>query len=323
MSKTDTEAGLKPVYLIVSEQKLLVDQAVERLRKRFAEAGDISMDLQIFSAEKASADEILIACNTLPLASEHRLVIVRDIEKLGREALEALAAYASDPSPMTVLALAGEKLAKNTKLYKAVDRNGEVLARQLDKRDVPDFVAWLFRQRGKAVDGEAVTQLIASVGYDLQKLSAEIDKAVAYVGERDTVACKDVAAVTVAAAPTRVWEFAEALGDRDCRRALQRVAALVEEGESVHGLHALAIRTIRDLIAARALLDRGVGGSAAIAQQMGRQEWQVRRLVRQAKGFGRDELAGLLTAAAETETQMKTSRDARLALERWIVKVCG
>lgn len=250
-------------------------------------------------------------------------MIVRDIEKLGKDALTALSSYAADPSPMTILALAGEKLAKNTKLYKAVERTGEVLARQLDKRDVPEFVVWLFRQKSKAVEPDAVTELIASVGYDLHRLSAEVDKAATYAGERDTVTPADIRAVTVGAATTRVWEFAEALGDRDCRRALQRVAALEKEGESIYGMHAVAVRTIRDLIAARALLDRDVGGAAVIAQQMGRQEWQVRRLVRQAKGFKREELAELLVAAADVEAQMKTSRDSRLALERWIVKACG
>ena len=35
------------------------------------------------------------------------------IEKLGKDSLDALAEYVENPSPTTVLALSGEKLAKN------------------------------------------------------------------------------------------------------------------------------------------------------------------------------------------------------------------
>ena len=91
----------------------------------------------------------------------------------------------------------------------------------------------------------------------------------------------------------------------------------------MYGLHALALRQIRDLIAARALVDRGDGSVGELAAALGRPDWQLRNLPRQARGFTSEELVDILRAAAEGEAQMKTSRDPRLVFERWIVKVCG
>ncbi len=99
----------KPVYLIVGEQDLLLDQAVEALKSSVAEVADLDFNLETFEGESASADDIVAACNTLPFVSERRLVIVRGVDKMSKDAAEALVRYAEDPSPTTILALVGQE----------------------------------------------------------------------------------------------------------------------------------------------------------------------------------------------------------------------
>lgn len=316
-------SDLKPVYLIISEHDMLVSQAVARLKTRVGEEADLDFNMQVFEGENASADEIVMACNTMPFASDKRLVIVRSIEKLGKEGLDALAAYAGDPTDTTVLALSGLKLAKNTRLYKAVDKLGGVVERKVGKRDVPALVKRMFEDRGKEIGLPAAEELVSVVGYDLRRLSAEVDKAIAYVGERKDVSLEDIKGVASTTAPASIFEFTEALGDRDCRRSLARAADLLGEGESVYALHAMALRTVRDLIAVRCLIDRGRGSLGEVMSELGRPDWQVKRLLRQARNFSAEELGALLRTAAAGEAKMKTSRDPRLVLERWIVQVCG
>jgi DNA polymerase-3 subunit delta len=122
--------------------------------------------------------------------------------------------------------------------------------------------------------------------------------------------------------PTSVFDYLEALGSRDAEDALRLLARLVAEGERVHGIHAMSVRHVRDLIGARALLDRGEE-RREFASAMGKPPWLVDKLVRQAERFQEDELTRALRDAAEWEARMKTSRvDPRLALERWTVSVC-
>ncbi len=71
------------------------------------------------------------------------------------------------------------------------------------------------------------------------------------------------------------------------------------------------------------MLDRGLSSVGEISAAMGRPDWQVKRLVRQARAFRADELARAIQLAAQGESEMKTSRDSRLVLERWIVQLCG
>lgn len=284
---------------------------------------DLDFNMDTFDGESANADDVVAAANTLPFASERRLVIVRSVDKLDKAGQETLAAYAADPSPTTVLVLVAAKLAKNTKLFKAVDKAGGAAEYAAPKKaDYPSEVSGMFQTRGKSVDRDAAELLVSAVGYDLRRLSIEIDKAVAFVGERASVTLRDIEQVASTTAPTSVFEFVDAVGARDCARSLRLLADLLGEGESVYGLHALTLRRLRDLIAVSSLEARGLG-LPQMARELGRPDWQLRQLPRQARAFRPGELIGLIGLAAESEAQMKTSRDARLVFERFVMKVCG
>jgi DNA polymerase-3 subunit delta len=314
---------LKPVYLILSEQPMLVDEALDRLKKRVGDSADLDFNMQVFDGESADVGEVIVAANTFPFASDRRLVIVRGIEKLGKEALDELAAYVANPSETTVMALAGAKLARNTRLYKAVEKVDGLLERKIEKRNTPREVERMFAAQGKQIDSSAAEVLVQSAGFDLRKLSVEVSKVVAFVGDRENVTGDDIEQVVSNTADTSVFELLDALGNRQAAKALLLLGDLIGQGESVYGIHAMALRQLRDLIAARAMIDRGEGSPAQIARVLGRPDWQVRNLPRQARAFSSEELVGLVRAAAEGEAQMKTSQDARLVLERWIVKFCG
>lgn len=320
----DTLADLKPVYLIYGSEQLLLDQALARLTGRFEEAGGTDFDIDRFDGESASADSIIGAANTLPFGAERRLVVVRSADKLGKSGLDALAAYASDPSPYAVLVLVAEKIAKNTKLFKAVDKLGGASEFKAPKpREYPSWVSQAFAARGRKASPDAAELLVRSVGRDLRHLEVEIEKVIAYAGSRTEISREDVAQVVSATATASVFEFLDALGDRDCTRAMRLLAQLVSDGESVHGLHAMSVRRVRDLIAAESLAARGERGVAALASELRRPDWQVRQLPRQAERFSEGELVGALNDAAQAEAQMKTGRDPRLVFERWVLGVCG
>jgi len=321
---SDQKQGLKPIYLVLSEQEFLLGQALDRLKKRVGEVADLDFNFETFDGENASSDAIVAACNTLPFASDHRLVIVRNVDKLSKDGAETLVAYAADPAPTCVLALSAAKLAKNTRLFKAVDRLGGVLERKtLRGAEFIRGVVSLSEDRGKRMSPDAAEAFVAATGEDLRRVSAELDKLVSFVGTRTEITREDVDSVVANTAKTKIWEFTEALADRDCRRALLLSSGLISDGESVFGLHAMAVRAIRDLIGARSMLDRGMSSATDLSRMLGRPDWQVKRLPRQARAFTGTELVDLLRAAASSEAEMKTSRESRLALERWIVKVCG
>jgi DNA polymerase III subunit delta len=319
---TDSLADLKAVYLIYGTEDLLLAQALARLTGRVSDVADLDFNFESFDGENANVDDVIAACNTFPFLSEKRLVVVKSVEKMNKDGQDVLAKYAENPSLTTVLVLVASKLAKNTRLFKAVAKTGGAAEYAAPKKpEYPREVQRLAADRGKKMSLDAAELLVSAVGYDLRKLSVELDKAVSFVGEKDELGRDDIEQVVSSTAPTSVFEFVDALSNRDGRTTLRLLADLLGDGESVYGIHAMSLRAVRDLIAARSLIDRGNGSLGEIARAVGRPDWQVKNLPRQARAFSAEELVSIIRGAAETEAQMKTSRDPRLAFERWLVKV--
>ncbi|MBN2405892.1 MAG: DNA polymerase III subunit delta [Coriobacteriia bacterium] len=315
---------LKPVYLIWGKEELLLAQAVQRLRERVAEVADLDFNFDQFDAESSDASSVISAANTLPFASDRRLVVLRNVDKMNAAAQAELAAYATDPAPTACLVLVASSISRNGKLFKAVDAlGGAAEYRAPRKNDYPSWVMSHFTSKGRQLSPDAAESLVRAVGRDLRKIDIEAEKIIAFAGDKARIEREDVEAVVSQTAPTSVFEFLDALGARDCGAALRLLADLVDGGESVMGVHAMAVRHVRMLLSVKALLDRDVS-EREMASQVRAADWQVRNYARQARRFEEADLVSALRAAAETESQMKTGgQDPRLALERWVIEVCA
>ena len=252
--------------------------------------------------------------------SDRRLVVVHEVDRMDSASLETLAGYAKDPAPYTCLVLVAEKVAKNSRLYKAVASTGVVFEYAAPKRnEYAGEVVKLFRDRGKRIALPVAQRLVDAVGRDLRRLDAEAEKLIAYVGEVSEITAQDVAAVASESATASIFELTDAVGERDTARALRIANSLLGSGETALGLVAMLTRHVRALIGARALAERGVNPEA-MAPDLGMAPWQAKNAVRQAVRWQPAELAAALRGLAAAEEEMKTSpTDAGLVLERWII----
>jgi DNA polymerase-3 subunit delta len=238
-------------------------------------------------------------------------------------ATERLTDYAKDPAPYTCLVLVATKVAKNTKLYKAVAATGVAFEYAAPKRnEYAGEVVRLLKERGRRITPAAAQILVDIVGRDLRRLDSEADKLVAFADGADSVTESDVRAVAANSGETSVFELTDAVGDRDATRAIRLLGRLLGS-ETPLMVHAMLARHVRAMIGARALSDRGMSHDA-MAPEIGMPPWQVRNVVRQAQRYSALELSRALRGLTEAEEEMKTSpTDAGLVIERWIISTAG
>ncbi len=301
----------------------MLERALRRLRDMVAAEGDPDFDFDAFSGESAKADDVIAAANTLPFIAPKRLIVVRDADKMSAQELGLLAEYAKNPSPVSTLVLAATSIARNTRIYKAVDALGGVSEYAAPKKsELPGWVSKLFSAKGRTISRDGAEALVRAVGKDLRRLDSEADKVIAYAGEKAQLERSDVEAVVVETAPTSIFEFLDALGARDAASALGLLGDLIESGETLPGIHAMTLRHVRSLISIVSLRDRGMSSGEA-ARTLKLADWQYRNLARQAERFREEELVTALGRAAEVEGKMKTGQgEPRLVFERWVVSVC-
>ena len=316
------KSPLLPAYLIVGPDELKRRQALTRLRAR-VDGPFAAFNLEeVVSSGELEPEDVISSLNTLPMGGERRVVVIENAEKLPKAVSEALVAYLDDPNLSCTLALAAEKLAKNTRLYKAIAKVGKkaVIECAAKKgRDLPPYVQKLAAAHGVSIDIDAARELVARAGESTTMLDTQIASLAALLGGSGSITRELVEANVARVVEVKPWEFLNRLAGRDASRALSLYQLL--DGSAL-GLLSLITGRLREVICARCLVARGQRHDLVSALGK-REEWQVRDHVSWARLYADGELEHLLADCAAAERALKSGADGDAVLVPLIARICG
>ncbi len=275
---------------------------------------------------------------------------VRFVVAAGRWALERELKVAKDDSaaldaaltrglpPGHVLVVAAGKVDATLPLVKKLVAAGRrvkvAVAREASfgaKVILGPTVRLLLEGTGKKADQAAVDALAEAVEGDARTLAQELQKLVAFVGERKVITGADVAEVVVRTAEDQFFALGNAVEERKLAEALAVVDRSIGAGGSPHMLVASLAATVR-----RLLLEKERARAVVGERRLGTpRDWEAQVFptipaaeVGKKKPFGfwmkyqastrfqRGELLQGLVALHEADVAMKSGQDGRLALER-------
>lgn len=315
-------ADLLPAYLIVGADELKRDVAVRRLRSRVpADMADFNLD-ELDGASLEEPGQLISSAQTMPFCADFRLVIVNGAGELAKPVSEAVVSYLADPNPQCVLCLVAEKLAKNTRLYKAVAKVGPhsvIDCAPLKRWELPSYVVKLAQKRGLSMDNAAAQELVERVGESTVALDNQIATLAQLAGDAGRITLADVEANVAQIAEVSPWAFADAVCERNAPRAMEMLNLM--KAPSLVFLHSVLVGRLRELICAKSLDARGAAGG--LARELGRQSWQVKNHVRWSRAFGEEELVELLGQAAVCERALKGSQDSEAAFARFVLAMAS
>lgn len=315
-------ADLLPAYLIVGADELKRDAAVRRLRSRVpADMADFNLD-ELDGASLEEPGQLISSAQTMPFCADFRLVIVNGAGQLAKPVSEAVVSYLADPNPQCVLCLVAEKLAKNTRLYKAVAKVGPrsvIDCAPLKRWELPPYVVKLAQRRGLSMDNAAAQELVERVGESTVALDNQIATLAQLVGDAGRITLADVEANVAQIAEVSPWAFADAVCERNAPRAMEMLNLM--KAPSLVFLHSVLVGRLRELICAKSLDARGA--ASGLARELGRQSWQVKNHVRWSRAFGEEELVELLGQAAVCERALKGSQDSEAAFARFVLAMAS
>ena len=309
-----------PIYLIVGADELKRDFVFNRLNERMAKLGDLDFNKDSFEGGALGADELVSACNTLPFMSEKRLVVVHDADKMKKPAQEALITYLESPNETCVVCLIAEKLAKNTRLYKAiakVSKKAIIECAPQSARNLPDQVQKFAASKGVSITRDAAEELISLIGESTVHLDGELTKMAIALGKGAVIDVDQVQSYVARVAEPKPWHLSDALAARDARKCALLIARM--GSQSPFGLLTMCVNRLRDLLVAKDLRGQGTG---ALANALGMPDWQVKNYMRWADGFSERELEHAIVGAAACDQAMKTGADQVTAFERWVLDTC-
>lgn len=319
MTTSSKQLALLPVYLIAGEDELKRETVMKRLHARLSKMGDLSFNSETFSGLSCSGEEVVTAANTLPFASSVRLVEVHDVDKLKKADSEILISYLKQPSETTVLALEGQKVAKNTRLYKAVAAFGKkavIDCAPFARKDLGNAVRSMAVGHGITLTQGAAATLIDLVGTNTVALDAELKKLALSHRGTDPVNENEVLSLVSRTAEIKPWEFVDAFAGRNGKRCIYLMNRM---DVSPFALLSMCTTRIRELITVKALAERGQQAAAAKVLKM--PDWRLKNHRTWARGFTMSELIGALRSARDAEQDMKSGADQEQTFVFWFLGV--
>jgi DNA polymerase-3 subunit delta len=306
--------ALKPVYLLTGGDRPKIETALARLRRHFEPEA-----IESVSAQEYSGPEAVALCNAGSLFGDARLVVVEGVDgrrnNEGRLAngwkaadVKAIEEYLASPAPGTVLALVAEELKKDAALTKACAKAGDVLAYDVPKRNLTNWVAERFKQAGARAEPDACAALVHLVGEDLNQLANEIDKLVLWAGD-EPIGEREVELLVAAVAETPTFALTDAWAQRDTGRTLEASETIFErEGRprrdtaprlaGALGNHLSFMRRCQQLAA------EGVRPRDA-ASTLKRHPFYVEKVFAQASNFSEEELCAAVVRLAALDHALK------------------
>ena len=242
-----------PVMLLLGDEAALITDALTALRTQVVPGATASFNCAVFRAGEG-AEGALSMARTQPMMARFRFVEIREVEAASADLLAAIAAYAEQPNPSTVLAVSGTKLAtsKVAKQLKAtVDKLGGSHTFASKAQNPADLARARAKEGGCDIDSAALRRLIELTGTNTARLRLEIDKLVCLVGGEGTIRVADVEDSCALVAEAVVWELTDAIVANDQGRAMaacHRLVGMMGASHSTHQLMGMVAWQLRDLL---------------------------------------------------------------------------
>lgn len=313
---------LAPVYVLVSQEPLLLDRAQEAIRD-----AAVPLDLRGFNVDQiqgkgASAEQIVNVAQTLPMMAQRRLVVVRGLESMPSAELSKLVAYLEEPNPTTVLMAVCAKVDKRIKFFQRAKKLKMLHELSAPKRLAP-WIRAEAESLGVKLAGHAAERLADVVGSDLARLGLSLEQLALYAGDR-AISVEDVEDLIADTRERSVFELTGAIASRDPSRALVAVHGLFEQRQSSIGVVMMLARHMRQLGVCQAGLGERLSGSD-LAKRVGVPPFVLDKLKVQAQHYSVRAVAESMSLLGEADRALKgyghsTKVLGRVVAERVIVE---
>lgn len=316
----DIKSGqLKQLYLLYGEERYLIRQYRDKLRRALAAEGD-TMNFSVFSGNDINLKEIIDLAETLPFFADRRVILM---EKSGlfKKGGDELADYLKEAPKSTCFLFVEEEADKRSRLYKAAAKLGSVVEFGVQKDEtLAKWVGSRIRSEGKNITQGAYELFISKTGTDMDNIDKELEKLICYCMDRDVITPEDVQAVTTEQITNRIFAMVDAIADHEQKKALDLYYDLLALKEAPMRILFLIMRQFQILLIVKTMSNQGFSNKD-IAAKAGCPEWAVRsKYLRQCRSFSVEQIRQALEDGISYEEAVKTGRmNDQMALELLII----
>jgi DNA polymerase-3 subunit delta len=327
-----------PVYFLYGPEDYLIEEEIQRLLNQALSPKERGFNLHLFNGEEHSGQEIVQTAQTLPMFSQYRFVIVRGMDQLNEESVEALLPYIRNPSPSTCFVMFGQTLGPWKKYQKEMEKIGRVIEYpRLKGKELISWVRKRMEEKGKIISEEATGFLIDVIGDHLQDLENGLEKIFLSVGNRNKIELPDVEAITSEVKVSTVFDLTDAIGQQNLKKALDILEKALEskaipfkKEEPVTKRKDDPVPLLIDMMSKHywnIWRVKEMASSKKSFEEMGKtlrmQAWNVKKLIDQGRNFSVHSLREGILKCHQTDLAVKRGMGPKnLLMEKLVIDLC-
>ena len=161
-------------YLFHGDDDYLKEEKVRALIARATDPGMRDFNLEIRRGGETDSAILSLALDALPMMAERRVVVIRDVSALKKDARLVLGKYLKSPATDTVLLLVTNAGAKVD--AELIEHTTAIEFRSLTEDELLKWIAHKASELATTITASAAILLAGATGNDLALLAGEIDK---------------------------------------------------------------------------------------------------------------------------------------------------
>ncbi len=304
----DVQAGkFKPLYVLHGEEGFFIDRVSKEIEERALQEHERDFNLTILYGRDCDAEQVKDTCLRYPMMAERQVVILREAQSWRPDQWDKLEAYASKPTPTTVLVIGHKhkKLDGRKGFAKAAAKTGAVFhSEPLKDHELPKWIqAYVTHHKRKIGQSEAML-LAEHLGSDLGKTAMEVEKLALVTQEGANITADTIQRYVGISKEYNIFELQKAIGARDHLKA-QRIAHYFGSDPKDHPL-VLTVSLLNGWFSKVAML-HGMAGrpDGEVAATLKIPPFFVKEYAQAAQNFSKHAVVRAQTVLRETDLRSK------------------
>ena len=314
-----------PVYLFYGKENYLKEDILKKLRNRLIDPAYRELNYKVFYGEKISINEVINDLETLPLISEHKLVVIKEADKINKNDEIKLIDYFNRLSLKNIfstLIIIYKESSPNKELVTAIKKVGVVSNFSItDKAKLTLWINSKFRQSNKKITQESLFYLQSIMGSDLGRLFNEIEKIDIYTKDKKVIEKEDVMISIGGSESVNIFKVLDSIGDKDIKNAIEGLVKL-NQGNLHHlSIFAMIYRQIKLILQTKLLLAGGFNFKE-VEKKLKLPYFVTEKIIKQSKKYTFKEICKSYELLNIADLEFKDSqKEPKIILEELVMNI--
>ena len=332
LKKAIKNKDIGKLYLFYGPEEYLKRNYTDYIEKTLL-TDDFKLLNKVVLEGKTSTSSIMDNCETMPVFSERKIVIVKNsglfkgkkkAEETGKKGKpeDELAVFLQNIPGHACLIFIETEIDKRIKYIELIRKNGLIV--EFDYRKPEELAGWVVKRMNVGnheIDLNTAAQLVEYCEQGMDDISNEINKLCAYAGDRQKITIADIKKVCTKSVKSRVFDLTDAIAAKQCAKALLLLNDMVVLKEPMPKVMYMIARQFRQLLQVKLLSLEGAT-QAEITARLKLSPYFSGKILKQAQRFTLETLESAISTGLELDLSMKTGRlEDRVCVELMITSL--